>query len=286
MVVAVKSIMPQAAPATDNKVLDTVLALMMKQIDASQTETRELRAQLMQTIQKKQNEGETDAVSTLEKIIAKADVLIPKLKNLFGVAGEEVTKVVHGRARKWWEELLVQTVPPVAQSFSPLLQGLVARAMGPAPIALNPAPSNGAQAQPAATPTPLIAAAQRIHQFILFNMRPLQRYFENFVKGTLVEGELEDGTDFAYWISDNYGPELLNDARTLGIGHLLEVFHSTPFWPAIAPHEPKLIEFLNQMLTFEPEPEGNEPTSQPMQMGPANDNETDLTSAQVPQGAL
>jgi hypothetical protein len=266
MINAVKSVMPAPPPAaTDNKVLDTVMALMTKQIDTSAAEVKELRGQVFQLLtQKQENKGGDN----LESIIDKFEKIAPKIQGILGLGGEKLTDVVHGRRRGFWEELALKAVEELAPGVNSFLtaggQFLLAPKGGQLQIggpqatqAALPAPNGNGQPQQQADP--LLPLKQKVGNFLGANLRPLQKHFEAYVKGELrdpddKENGVQDGSDFAMWIEENHGVEILTDARTLGADQITLMFQSTPaIWAAIKPHEQKFKEFLYQVLAYTPD---------------------------------
>ena len=259
---------PPVAPATDNKVLDTVVQLMMKQLDASQQETKELRQEMRDMMKSRMEKPEGEG---LEAWIDKLDKLAPKLQSLLGLAGEKATEVVHGRRRGFWEDLALQFVPSLAPGMNALMSAgaqalLTPRGTGiglgappPQQQAALPAPANG-QPQQQAPPDPLLPLKQRVGGFLGANLSAVQRYFEGYVKGTPSDPDDPDagamnGEDFAIWVSQG-NPDILKDARSLGSANIIAMFQQTPaIWNAIAPNEAKFREFLDQVLAFAPEEE-------------------------------
>jgi hypothetical protein len=279
MVNAVASILPKPATTTDNKMLETVVSLLQSQIAASNLEAQQLRTQVFQMITDRKNEKpETSSLDVVKSFINEADTLIPKLKGLFSSATDGVSSVVR---RKWWEELLIQAVPPVIQGATPLMQAMAARALAPRQTNGTPpavAPSTALVPTGAAAPAAALSAndqaAGRLTGFLMANLRPLQMHFDDFLAGkTDEDGELLDGSEFAYWIWQYHGEAPLKDAMLLGTGQILALFRATPYWAAIAPHEEKLTEFINQVLRFEPPPPE------------AEGAETDLTGGAAAEGA-
>ncbi len=273
---AIKGLFPAPPPASDNAVLTTIVTLMQAQIAASQKQTenaqneaKELRQQIFQLI-KEQKGANNDGI---ENWIEKLDKLAPKLQNLLGLAGEKATEVVHGRRREWWQDILISVAPPLANSLAPVLPMLAGAFMGARPGQQQPAlQANGNGARPPAAPgqpavaaaapqpgqpNPIEQAAARVGQYLTVNMRPMQTAFESFLKGEPRDTDEPDqgkvdGSDFAAWIMDNHGPEILADARSLGSGNILQMFRTSPYWPALQAHEAKLLEFLDGIIRFDP----------------------------------
>lgn len=282
MVDVVRTIMPQPAPATDNKMLDTVMALMMKQIDASQQETRELRAELRTAMGQKQANGD----SSFEAMLDKFEKIAPKLQGLLGLGGEKLTDVVHGRRRPWYEELAVNALPQLAPGFNTLIGAAASYFMGGNKPGLGggaAAPQTqlaAANGQPAAAAAdPLEALRKKVGAFLGANILPMQKRFEAFVKGELRDPSdpsqgKADGTDFAYWIFESFGNDILQSARQLGSANITAMFRDSPYWVAIQPQEKKFAEFLDQVLAFTPD-EGNENNEE--------EAPVDLTEEEEPQ---
>lgn len=266
---------PPQAPATDNKVLDTVVQLMMKQLDASQSETKELRAEMREMMRtNKADHGD----SSFEGMIDKFEKIAPKLQGILGLGGEKLTDVVHGRKRDWWQELLINAAPQAMPGLNALMGAAANYFMAPkgpglgAPPANGqqqtlPAPANGTgQQQPTATADPLQPLRTKVGGFLQANLKPMQKYFESYVKGELSDPDDPeskiDGEDFAIWVDDAFGSESLTDARSLGSANIVAMFQVSPYWAAIAPVEAKFREFLDQALRYTPmaqdQPEGAE----------------------------
>jgi hypothetical protein len=267
MLAAAKEMMPAPAPATDNKVLDTVVQLMMKQLDASQQETKELRQELRDMMKEQNNKPSEN----FESIIDKFEKIAPKIQGLLGLGGDKLTDVVHGRRRGFWEELALKAVEELSPGVNSLLtaggQFLLAPKggafqIGPQQQAALPAPNGNGQ-QPQQQADPLLPLKQKVGNFLGSNLKPLQKHFEAYVKAELrdpddKEAGIQDGSDFAIWIEENHGIEILTDARQLGADQITLMFQSTPaIWAAIKPHEQKFREFLYQVLAYTPE-EGDE----------------------------
>ncbi len=205
---------------------------------------------------------------TLESLLERSDTLIPKLKGLLNLGGDKLTEVVHGRPRKWWEDILIATVPPIVQSVAPVIPIMIDR-MGRPPAPMNGNGMNGtaAPAQQALPPSqqqqvpanPMQQLLTKVGNFLGANMKPLQKHFEDFRAGRLSDPDDPeskiDGVDFAMWVTEFHGEEILKDARALGSAQIMQMFRQSMYWPAIQPHEAKLAEFLDQVLSYSPEPE-------------------------------
>lgn len=281
MAEAVKTLMPTPAPATDNTMLSTIVTLMTKQSEntqqlmtaqlaASQQETQQLRQQVFQLIQAKAQEKGNSAVDVVKEIINEAETLFPKIKGLFSSFTEGATTVVHGRARPWWQDILVQTVPDLSRSVAPILTGVATRMMTNPAAQLPALPAaNGAPQPNPAQQSPVNQAAAQLMNFLSTPrvLQKCQQYFTDFVSGKQDQGVPVDGEDFAYWIYDAWGPEPIQWARMVGLGNILALMKQQPYWVQIQPHEAKMVEFMEQVLRSEP----------PEEDQPQDENETDLT---------
>jgi hypothetical protein len=263
MVSAVKSILPTAPAATDNTMLTTIVTLLTAQINSTQQEAAQLRKQVFDLITAKQNEN-----TGIEALIEKADSWMPKLKGLLNLGGDKLTEVVHGRPRPWWQDLALQVVPPVVQSFAPVIPMMIDRMGRPAVNGNGMNGMNGAAPQqqalpqgqqPQQPPNQMQQLQIKVGNFLGANIKPLQKHFEDYRAGKLIDPDDPDskidGEDFAAWVVEYHGADILKDARALGSAQIMQMFRQSMYWPAIQPHEAKLAEFLDQVLSYSPEPE-------------------------------
>lgn len=204
---------------------------------------------------------EARPTETLETILGKAETLLPKFRDLLGLGGEQLTNVVRGRHRPWYEEVAIQAIPALAPGANALMGAIAQRFVIPGAIGTN---ANGQpQAQlPAGQQPPAPGSIQMLQmevgQYLTINIKPVQTAFEHFLKHTPRdpddpnEGAM-DGTDLAQWIYDNHGEEPLKKARQLGSAQIVAMFKASQYWPALAQHEVKLGEFLDDLLAYKPE---------------------------------
>lgn len=256
MITAFKAIMPQPSSATDNQMLTTIVTLMQSQVQASQQEAKQLRDQVFELIQKRENAPAAPAI-TLETILDKAETVFPRLQKIIGLGGDKLTEVVHGRPRQWWQELLLDIAPPIIQEAAPVLGTVLSRMAqqpngaiqqnGYAPAPPTNSPQIAAGTSPPAQPSQENAGT-RITAFLQQPAisRPLEKYVRGFIAGT--EGSA--GKDFAYWLYDGYDMAPLQDARALGLEGLLNIFRSSQSWPLMQPYEAKLREFISDVLAW------------------------------------
>jgi hypothetical protein len=229
-----KSLLPQQQPGDGLAMVDRVMSIVEK-LNPART-----RAEAQ------------DPLDYVDKVLTLADKLRPQPTGLAATGPEEgnlasVAAIVHEAA-----DLLKNPLTIAMQVWA------ASKRPGPPPAGDLPvAPQQPAQ------PSPLQAVHSRLIGFLMANIKPMQRFFEDFVSGKLVDGEAIDGGDFAYWIYDFHGEEPLKDARTLGAATILASFKALPFWPQVAPYETKLAEFLDQVLKFEPPDEQENETEGP-----------------------
>ena len=261
MVSAIKTLIPAPAPATDNKVLDTVMALMTAQLTASGQEVRELRQQVMTLLTRPAEKSDT-----FESMVDQFEKIAPKIQGLLGLGGDKLTDVVHGRRRPWYEELAISALPQLAPGFNALMGAAANSFFAPkngAPQLGAPIPAPTSQAALPAPADPLQALRQKVGLFMQSNIKPLQKHFEDFIKGVSRDEDdadmgKKDGTDFAYWVNESFGMDDLKAARELGSANIKAMFQQSPYWVAIAPYEGKFSEFLDQVLSFTPDEDEKE----------------------------
>ena len=270
MVTAVKTLLPEAPKATDNTMLNTIVTLLTAQIQSSQKEAQDLRGQVFQLIQK-QTENSGKAM-TLESLIEKSDTWMPKLKGATQSRGRQAYRdgarpaaaMVAGttaryrpaahfkpRAHHPYDDRRIHRT-----RIRPAANGMNGQQQPQAPAAL-PA------GQPAQT-NPMQALQIEGRAVPGGNIKPVGKFFEDFVSGKLTDPSdpesKTDGVDFAMWVCDYHGEEILKDARALGSAQIMQMFRLSPYWIHMQKNEAKLAEFLDQALQYspeaEPEPEG------------------------------
>ena len=242
----VKEMMTPPAPATENKILDTVLALMMKQVDSAAADNKELRKEIadMRAKPATENKGFWDA---LPENVNKLKAVIPEIKNLFGNAAEGVGLAVGGRSRmSGWQEMLQPVMPEIAKALAPALPALVLRIFAPIPPGVPAIAANPAAPQ----------APQQAHQALDQMLTTITPAVINYLNVDADGDEL--GEEFASWVREGYGPQAQMFARQVGAAGLIEWYRKSPYWVTLQPVELKLQAFIQAFLAWEPEPEGNE----------------------------
>ena len=267
MVTALRSVFPTPAPSSDDRVLNSIVTLMSKQVEASQAEVRELRSAIMDMMKARTQEPPTPPRNQIKEIAESLKELAPTLKDLLPGAKEVVDNVRGGKTTFWdFAEnvgpALFQTLGQVAVAFAPR-PGFPANPPPQAfpPVQHNPAgpprpPQAGAppQAPPPAAPS-AIPVEQQVGGF--FSQPavaiPFMNYFRDFVNG-----DQERAQDFAAWVHDGMGAEPMRLARSMGTERLMQLFRGSPAWPQLAPQEAKLIAFVDGVLQWNPDQEPDE----------------------------
>jgi hypothetical protein len=280
MITAVKSILPTTGAATVESqmsgTLQLVQTIMAMKADNPMAEIYKLELQSLRDemkaereenrrLQKEMNDRKTgEDANGLEAIIEKFEKIAPKLQSLLGLGGEKLTDVVHGRRRPWYEELALSAVPQLTPSLNTLISNAANYFMArPAGLGATPATATSAFPAPNGQPAaqdPLEPLRQKVGAFLGANIGPLQKRFEAFVKGTPRDPDNAEygtinGEDFALWVYEEHGNQILQDARSLGSANIRAMFQHSPYWVAIQPHEAKFMQFLDQVLAFTPDEE-------------------------------
>jgi hypothetical protein len=238
-----KALIPQQQPGDGLAMVDRVLSIVEK-VNPARTKAEP-----------------QDPLDYVQKVLTLAEKLRPQQTNPAAAAGDggglaSVAAIIHEAG-----ELFKNPLTILAQVW--------AASKVPAPQA---AASIATAPQQPPPQSPMQAAQARLMAFLMGNIRPMQKHFEDFLTGaTREDGSKVDGSDFAYWVWEYHGEEPLKDARMLGAGNILAGFKAFPFWSAIAQHEAKFTEFLDGVLKFEPPSEDEERAEDP------EDAFTDLT---------
>jgi hypothetical protein len=273
----VKEMMPAPAPATDNKMLDTVVALLTAQMTRDQNEAAELRKEIRE-MHNKPAPAASSGLGSLKGILAEAKELglLPEggLKDLWKTAQGTLQAVTRSRM-SGTEEFLQPILVSVAEAAKPLVPMLVSRMLMPKPPQPaqvpqqpqpNALPSPAAPPQPGQQPAPVAAQPangapapptteapaadfDQAFAFIKAFADPFVRWFKEG-KGT--------GGDFAEWIFDAYGADWqglkwLHMKSGVGVDTIVQIFRGSPFWPEIAAAELKFTEYVEQFVKWAPE---------------------------------
>lgn len=239
----------------DNPMVDIMkdeLKAMRDEIAAERAENRKLQAEMrIPTPAEK-----SDPIDTLVKAADKLQPLIDKFMNK---GGEVAEKVVNGRRPRWWETMLENATPGFVEILKPFGAALAAKMMTPAQALANGYANVGPQPAAPQPGVPQIAGPVQIApsvqpKLIQFLSQPLvmSSFISHFTDFQKPDGG-EAGFEFAYWIFKSGGEQPLIDARAMGSTQILTMFKGSPAWPSMQPHEAKLTQFLDQILSWKPE---------------------------------
>jgi len=277
----VKELMPPPpaapSPATENKMLDTIVTLMNNQLDRQQRDNEALRKEMSDM--RKAEQPAKPALGSLKDLLDQAKELgiLPEggLKDLWNKAEGAHQSVTRSRM-SGTEEFLQPIVTKLVEAVAPVLPMAVARWMQPKPPQPGQPPSPEAPALPAAVPTapgaatapagaqppaaetqPAPAADQQPQAFTPPQAFTFIREFsEPFIRW-FKEG-LGSGGDFAEWVYDGHGPDWkglkwLHMKAAIGPDPIVQMYRNSPFWPEIAAAEPKFQEFVKAFVDWQPE---------------------------------
>jgi hypothetical protein len=258
----VKEMMPPPTPpATDNKMLDTIVQLMNGQLDRMSRDNADLRKEIAEA---RKNPETKSALGGLAEIIAEAQkigIVPADIKSLWGKAEGALQAVTRSRmsgTEEFWQPI----VTGLLDSIKPVLPMVVARianqqqqqrpqqqpqqpgapALIPAANPSTPPPTNGATEAPPMNP--------ELAQAFFSEFGPaLVQWFKE-AKG--------EGGDFAEWIFDGYGPDWkglkwMHLKQAAGTDNIVRLFQTSPFWPEIAAAADKFTEFLKSFVEWQPE---------------------------------
>lgn len=257
MIRAVKEVLPAPAPPTDNTLLNTVVALMTKQIEASAAEARELR----QEVREVRNGPKT--AFNVESIVQGAEKLFPLIERIWPAAKDGLNRVRPVRSNmSGWQEFLQPIIPSVINSpiwGAIATQIATARQQPPAaPMSgqhmMMPPIGTSSPAQPPGTQggvNPLIGFMQEI-------ARPMLNHLLVDADGAEL-GEQFGAFVYDGWSGDPRYEQVISIARTMGPAQITAVFQQAPpIWNHIAPIQAKFAAFLEAFLKWTPATEDEE----------------------------
>ncbi len=267
---AVKLIMPTPAPATDNKMLETIVALMNAQLDRMSRDNSELRKEISDS---RKNPEAKSPLSMLTELIAEAKKLdiLPEggLKSLFKSAEGALQTVTRSRMTGT-EEFLQPILVQFAEAAKPVIPMLVHRWMQPQqPAQQQPGTAALPQAQqtPAQQPAPNGAApptngappaATAAPDAPQFDPQQALVFFSNFAQAFVKFFQDEQsGGDFAAYIYEGYGADWqgvkwLWLKTQVPATRIVQGFKAMPLWPEIAAAEPQFTEYAQQFIDWQP----------------------------------
>jgi hypothetical protein len=238
------------------QLFQTQLQMFEKQAEEGRKRESELQKELREQLRAQATPAEkSDPIDTLVKAADKLQPLIDKFMNK---GGEVAEKVVNGRRPKWWETMLENATPGFVEILKPFGAALAAKMMTPAQAQANGYANVGPQPAAPQPGVPQIAGPVQTSpvqpKLIQFLSQPLvmSSFISHFTDFQKPDGG-EAGFEFAYWIFKSGGEQPLIDARAMGSTQILTMFKGSPAWPSMQPHEAKLTQFLDQILSWKPE---------------------------------
>lgn len=270
----------------------TQMNMFQTQAEAARTREAELQKELRDTMNRMMDKATAppaapkSSLEMLKELANTVKEIAPTFQNLFPQAKEAVEKIAGRSARRsFWEEAGLKLLEDAPDLLKPLINvaahkwassgnpspqingGTNGRPQIPQqPQIAAPAPNPG---QPAA-PVPQQPAAY--NNVVSFLNQPivwsnLQFHFGEYMK----EPPESDGAGFAQWADESGAGSILTDARAIGSNQIMALLRTSPEWPKLQLVEAKLIEFVDQILSWQGQiPDDDDD----------DDDETDLTARQ------
>jgi hypothetical protein len=273
---------PPPAPATENGLLNTIAALMMKQMEqqgdivkqqmaAKDAEAKELRDEMRQMRNKP---ADNNGLSAIKELFSEVKTFLPILKDTFPGATEVIGGglSVRGRGRpQWWETLLESPViadaaKPIGQALGSVIVGAMnrnnpANAQRLPPQQPAPQPQQIVEAQPTQQPQP---KAADVLDFVFINRFPILKHFAMWCD---TEAEEWAGQGLANWLNDGFGTtwegiDWHAQMKAAGVDNLLAACQQHPvlqqeIWSKVSTRADKFKTFLADFAAWEPEAEDN-----------------------------
>jgi hypothetical protein len=250
---AAKAMAPQPAapppPATENAILNTVVILFTKQIDAQAEQIKELR----QEIREAHKAPQTNGLGTVTEVVNGLGNLLPKVKELFPNLGDAVgTKSRMGP----WMEFFQPTLTELAGALKPLAGVLAAKLMtNGQPTQQQQQPQMPGQLNPAQQPTQSQSATiPPIIQFLNAITPAVMRHMNEWLKDT--SNEAFSGKGLASSIDDLYGDkwngvDWLTEARTAGVDNIVAAYQQSKLWEKLSQVEPQFRQFIADFIGWQ-----------------------------------
>lgn len=249
--IAAKELSPLPAapppPATENAVLNTVVTLFTKQLDAQAEQIKELRQELRDS----HKAPTTSGLGTVTEMVNGLSTLLPKVKELFPELGAAVTS--RGRMGPWME-FFQPVLPGIVDFLKPMgivmATKLATQSGQPAQGSPHPAQTQTlpqGQTQPANQPAPII-------QFLNVITPAVIRHLNEWLKDTA--NEAFSGRGLASSIDDLYGAkwnglDWLTEARTAGAENIVAAYQQAPkLWEKLSQVEPQFRQFIQDFLAW------------------------------------
>lgn len=253
-------------PQTENKTLESIVALMIAQSDRSQKQSDMLLQMLLTQFNNKPNPA-PEKTSIKEVIALVKDEVLPLVEKL--KPGEVIDGITRRSKMSGWQEMLQPAIPVVVDFLKPFAAGLAtnlfARAGSPAaPPVFN---GNGAvpQPQPNGSQSPALPQPPQQQNSAmppLLNM--IAPALLNYMR--VDEDPQELGEDFASWVHEGYQADprfnsAIGMARAGGPQMIIAQFKGSPWWMdkganhdqlSLAEMEGKFGMFVNAFLNWQP----------------------------------
>lgn len=259
---ALKELAPQPAPAaTENKTLDSIVQLMISQIQAQGAQNTAL---LNAILQQRNPAATQDKASLADTISVISDKLIPLVEKLKPGAEEVVNSITRRSKMTGWMEMIQPALPAVMEFFKPVGVALAQKLMTPQTV---PQFMNGMAgpppAAPGALPQPQAPATGSFPPILNMIAVPMLTYMR-------VDADPRElGRDFASWVNEGYAgdPRFAQGmamARAAGGNSVVVAFKGSPWWmdkgPAhdqasLAEMEAKFTVFVESFLAWRPDEE-------------------------------
>jgi hypothetical protein len=247
----VREMNPPTPPATNDTLLNTVVALMTKQLETQASELKELRAEMRKPA------AETGGLGSVKSILGELKEFLPAIREVFPGAGEAIAGAVAPRSKmNGWQEFFQPILPTLGGALQPLVAVLAQRFVAPNGWGAQPAaPAGGATQLNGARP-PAPAGPPTIIDFLEMVSPAMLNHF-----GEWLESGSSDwnGAGFADWIDNGYGErwkgiDWHGQAIAYGADAILLVYKTNvpDIWNRIlGPSEPKFREFLRDFLAWQ-----------------------------------
>lgn len=209
--------------------------------------------------------GDLLAIMLAKKEDSGTDV-ITKFGQMFTMVNQIREGAGLGATDDSWTGLLKEGIrealPSLAPAIGPMIGGVLqSLPLGPRPnVPVQNVPRGTSEPVPAAQPQPQPQPEQDPHlpafQFIVANFGAVMAHLQ---RGS-------SGLDFGDWIAEGPGQLAIDQIKAAGTERIIAVFKTIPqAWEQWGPVEPRVRQFLNELMTWTPEEaggdddEGNEP---------------------------
>lgn len=196
--------------------------------------------------------SQKNGIGQLKELFSEVKEFLPSIKEMLPQLGETVRA-----GRTTWLDIVREAAPTLVEASKQVVVALAMRTQtnGAYPPQLTPQGLLAPNGQPQ-QPNPgqqQLSSDQRL--MIFLSQSAVLSTFRNYFQGACQPQPTNSGGDFAQWVYDGPGEEPLKDARGMGRDRIIGLFRQHPAWPALAPQEAQLTEFVDQILAWQPAPE-------------------------------